>query len=153
MACLIYLSVCLLAMILIKVAVGVILNDQKNQVFLTKRKSTQDLAGLWEFPGGKLEASEAPHNALKRELKEEVGIDVTKCEALLVKTHHYQHKSVELHCFVITQYQGEIAPQGGQEGKWVNIDKLDTEIMPEANQEIIETLKQFMSTKVTRSHA
>ncbi|WP_117003337.1 8-oxo-dGTP diphosphatase MutT [Cysteiniphilum sp. SYW-8] len=139
----IYLSVCSLAMILIKVAVGVILNDQKNQVFLTRRKSTQDLAGLWEFPGGKLEASEAPHAALKRELKEEVGIDVTKFEPLLVKAHHYQHKSVELHCFVIMQYQGEIAPQEGQEGKWVSVDKLNAEIMPEANQEIINVLRHW----------
>ncbi len=149
----IYLSVCSLAMILIKVAVGVILNDQKNQVFLTRRKSTQDLAGLWEFPGGKLEASEAPHAALKRELKEEVGIDVTKFESLLVKAHHYQHKSVELHCFVIMQYQLEIAPQEGQEGKWVSVDKLDAEIMPEANKEIIDILRQYLSNKVSHSRA
>ncbi|WP_440615292.1 8-oxo-dGTP diphosphatase MutT [Cysteiniphilum sp. 6C5] len=132
-------------MILIKVAVGVILNDQKNQVFLTKRKLTQDLAGLWEFPGGKLENNESPDLALKRELKEEVGINVTEFSPLLIKAHHYQHKSVELHCFVIMQYQGVIAPQEGQEGKWVSVNKLNTDIMPEANQEIITVLKEYLS--------
>lgn len=132
-------------MILIKVAIGVILNDQKTQVFLTRRKSTQDLAGCWEFPGGKLEDSELPDAALKRELKEEVGIDVVEFASLLIKVHHYQHKSVELHCFVITRYQEEIAPQEDQEGKWVSIDKLNAEIMPEANQEIITVLKEYLS--------
>lgn len=131
-------------MILIKVAFGIILNNQKNQVFLTKRKSTQDLAALWEFPGGKLEVNEMPDVALKRELKEEVGVDVIEFALLLVKTHHYAHKSVELYCFIVTIYQGYIMPQEEQEGKWESINNLNTEIMPEANQEIIKALKQYL---------
>ncbi|WP_119328148.1 8-oxo-dGTP diphosphatase MutT [Cysteiniphilum halobium] len=141
----------LLVMILIKVAVGVILNDQKNQVFLTKRKVTQDLSELWEFPGGKLEANELPHTALKRELKEEVGIDVVAFSPLLIKAHHYEHKSVELHCFVVTKYQNNISPQEDQEGKWVSVDMLDSKIMPEANREIIEVFQQYLSDNIIDS--
>ena len=90
-----------------------------------------------------------PHIALKRELKEEVGIEITEFISLMVKAHHYVHKSVELHCFVVTHYKGAIVPQENQQGQWVRVSELNTQIMPEANQEIIEVLQQYLANKIT----
>ncbi len=134
-------------MILIKVVVGVILNDQKNQVFLTKRRSNQDLAGMWEFPGGKIEDGESVGDALYRELKEEIGIEVKQFVPLLIKQYSYAHKAVELHCFIVSSYFGIPTPQESQEGKWVHISQLDTIEMPEANKEIVEKLRDQLGRK------
>ena len=132
-------------MILIKVAAGVILNDQKNKVFLTQRKPGQFLAGLWEFPGGKVESDESITAALYREIKEEIAIEITQFEPLLIKQHDYKEKIVELHCFIISKYLGIVSPQESQKGMWVAIPELYQLEMPEANKEIIESLKNYLS--------
>ena len=131
-------------MILIKVAVGVILNNEKNQIFLTKRKPNQHLAGFWEFPGGKVEALESAHGALIRELREEVNIDIEDFNLLCIKQHIYPDKMIEFHCFIVSKYIGMPRLQEAQEGKWIDVSTLDIIEMPEANQEIIKKLMFYL---------
>ena len=111
-------------MILIKVSVGVILNEKKTQVFLTKRKFNKDFGGLWEFPGGKIEKNENAIEALTRELNEELGILVKRANLLINITHHYLHQNVNLYCFNINQYYGKLTLNEGQKGRWIEIPNL-----------------------------
>ena len=81
------------------VAVGVIKREDK--IFLTKRLAASHQGGKWEFPGGKVEANETLHQALHRELKEEVAIDTLSCTPLMQISHDYGDKKVLLDVFVV----------------------------------------------------
>jgi 8-oxo-dGTP diphosphatase len=130
------------------VAVGVIIsiNDQQQtQYFLTKRLKDAHQGGKWEFPGGKVEANESVAQALYRELKEEVAIDVLSCLPLTTINHTYVEKDgtekrVCLEVFVIDNYSGEPRAQEGQGQGWFSLNDLKTLDFPAANQTIIEKL-------------
>lgn len=123
----------------VHVAVGVILADQ--QVFLTKRADNVHQGGKWEFPGGKVEANETVYQALSRELKEEIGIEVLSCIPLVEISHDYVDKSVLLEVFIIDNYLGEPSAQEGQLEAWFEVATLSTLDFPAANIEIINKLK------------
>lgn len=123
----------------VHVAVGVILSGQ--QVFLTKRADNVHQGGKWEFPGGKVEKDETVAQALYRELKEEIGIEVLSCFPLVEISHDYEDKSVLLEVFVVDNYLGEPSAQEGQQESWVEIMQLSTFDFPAANIEIIDKLK------------
>ncbi|XQW84416.1 8-oxo-dGTP diphosphatase MutT [Thalassotalea piscium] len=125
----------------VHVAVGVILAGE--QVFLTKRPSHVHQGGKWEFPGGKVEIDETVHQALHRELKEEIGIDVLSCQALVEISHDYGDKNVLLDVFIVDNYMGEPSAQEGQLEAWFAIDKLSTLDFPAANIEIIDKLNAW----------
>ena len=122
----------------VHVAVGVIVSEQ--QVFLTKRANDVHQGGKWEFPGGKVEANETVAQALARELKEEIGIDVLSCMPLLEIDHDYGDKCVLLDVFVVDNYIGEPSAQEGQQESWVDIAELSTLDFPAANIAIIDKL-------------
>ena len=122
----------------VHVAVGVIVSEQ--QVFLTKRANDVHQGGKWEFPGGKVEANETVAQALARELKEEIGIDVLSCMPLLEISHDYGDKCVLLDVFVVDNYTGEPSAQEGQQESWVDIAELSTLDFPAANIAIIDKL-------------
>ena len=122
----------------VHVAVGVIVSEQ--QVFLTKRADDVHQGGKWEFPGGKVEANETVAQALARELKEEIGIDVLSCMPLLEIDHDYGDKCVLLDVFVVDNYTGEPSAQEGQQESWVDIAGLSTLDFPAANIAIIDKL-------------
>jgi len=127
----------------VHVAVGVIIsiNDQqRTQYYLTKRLADAHQGGKWEFPGGKVEKNESVAQALARELKEEVGIEVLSCFPLTVITHDYVDKKVCLDVFVVDNYVGEPSAQEGQGQGWFSLDDLKMLDFPEANQAIIEKL-------------
>ncbi|AEF54508.1 8-oxo-dGTP diphosphatase MutT [Marinomonas posidonica] len=123
---------------LIKVAVGLILRDE--QVFIALRHASQHQGGLWEFPGGKCEASEAADVALARELQEECGIQVEACEHFDTIAHDYGDKQVELIFFKVTDFTGEPSGSEGQEIRWVSITELADYDFPEANVPIVKAL-------------
>ena len=127
-------------MIVIEVSVGVILNDEKTHVYVTKRKKNQHLAGLWEFPGGKIEAGETAFDAIKRELLQEVDIIVKKATYLDSFVFKYPDKKVDLHFYVIDKYLNTPQPQEGQEMMCIEISKLKALAMPEANTYVIDQL-------------
>jgi len=124
---------------LIHVAVGVIFNP-KNQVLVALRSKSSDQGGLWEFPGGKLEPSEDSYQALCRELKEEIGVDVIKAKPLLQLSHTYKEKQVTLHTWVVLAFAGEPSGLEGQPLRWVQLSELPQLPFPDANKKIIERL-------------
>lgn len=125
----------------VHVAVGVIING--DNIFLTKRHQNAHQGGKWEFPGGKVEEQETVAQALYRELKEEVGIEILSAQALLVIEHDYGDKLVKLEVFLVDNYSNKPKAQEGQEQAWVNIDELTTLDFPEANKVIIKKLQQY----------
>ena len=127
-------------MIVIQVAAGVILNNKKSHVYVTKRKSYQDLAGLWEFPGGKVKEGESIKDALKRELLEEVGIVVKKATEFVKLDFDYPDKKVKLSFYIVDQYLNTPSAQEFQEIVCIEIKNLKNLKMPIANKCVIEKL-------------
>ena len=144
---------------LIHVAVGVIFSDstKHKQILIAKRADHQHQGGLWEFPGGKLEAGESVQRALQRELVEEVGLecDIEKMKPLLTIPFHYSDKSVLLDVWEVHagQFQVNLCQMGqpadsqkmltGKEGQplaWVNQEDLASYEFPAANKAIINAL-------------
>ena len=109
-------------------------------VLVTRRLKGSHLEGLWEFPGGKCEPGESIHDCLVRELREELAVDVSPGETLLVTTHTYPGKTVELH-FIACGMHGEPSPQQGQEMQWIARARLDSLDFPAADAALIETLR------------
>jgi len=126
----------------VHVAVGVIVDNtgQQTQYFLTKRLEHSHQGGKWEFPGGKVEKGETVAQALARELKEEVAIEVLSCQPLITRKHDYNDKKVMLEVFIVDQYLGEPSAQEGQGQGWFTLDELQTLDFPKANQAIIDKL-------------
>lgn len=124
----------------IHVAVGVIVSPDKKKVLITKRTVNQHLAGLWEFPGGKIEKEESVISALSRELNEELGIDVIKAKQLTTVNYDYPEKKVLLDVWQVDEWNGEPVGKESQELVWEKIDELNVYNFPEANKHIIQTL-------------
>ena len=127
----------------VKVAVGVIigLNDNnETRYFLTKRLDEVHQGGKWEFPGGKVETDETVAQALARELKEEINIDILSCIPLITINHDYKDKSVCLEVFIVDNYNGEPSAQEGQGQGWFSLSELALLDFPAANKQIIAKL-------------
>lgn len=124
----------------VHVAVGVI--KQENKFFLTKRLADSHQGGKWEFPGGKVEAGETVHEALYRELKEEVAIDTLTCTPLMQINHDYGDKKVLLDVFVVDNFTGQASALEGQQEGWFTLAEFVDLQFPAANQAIIEKLQQ-----------
>lgn len=123
---------------IVHVAVGVI--KKNNAIFICKRADEQHQGGLWEFPGGKVEAGESVFVALKRELIEEVGLTIHSSSRLMVIEHDYGDKCVKLDVHVVSNFSGEAHGAEGQPSEWVAISELENFDFPEANAEIIEKI-------------
>ena len=123
---------------IVHVAVGVI--KKNNAIFICKRADEQHQGGLWEFPGGKVEAGESVFVALKRELIEEVGLTIHSSSQLMVIEHDYGDKYVKLDVHVVSNFSGEAHGAEGQPSEWVAISELENYDFPEANAEIIEKI-------------
>lgn len=121
----------------VHVAVAVI-RDAQQRILLAKRAIDQHQGGLWEFPGGKVEAGETVEQALVREIKEELGIQVTACQPLIQIPHHYPDKSVFLDVYEVSAFSGEAEGKEGQPICWVTADELDQYEFPAANKPIVK---------------
>jgi 8-oxo-dGTP diphosphatase len=121
---------------------AVALVDADGRVLLSKRPAGKQLAGLWEFPGGKVEQGERPEVALIRELKEELGIDVTEaCLApLTFASHAYEDFHLLMPLYVCRRWKGTVMPLEGQELTWVRPLKLRDYPMPPADEPLIPHL-------------
>lgn len=124
----------------VHVAVGVI-SDGADRILISRRAEHLHQGGLWEFPGGKVESSETVVEALRRELFEELAIEITEQEALVAIEHDYSDKAVLLDVWWISAFAGE--PQGceGQPLQWVAISALENYEFPAANQPIIAAIQ------------
>ncbi len=126
----------------IHVAAGVILNAQR-EVLLALRPRDKHQGGLWEFPGGKVEAGETVQQALARELLEEINLTVLESSRLLVVDHDYGDKQVTLEVLLVTQHSGIPEGREGQTITWVHIDNLHSYAFPEANTPIVRALQEY----------
>ena len=118
-----------------------ILRNAGGQVLLTERIDDGPFCGLWEFPGGKIHADETARIALKRELLEEIGIEVTAVEPLMNLTHEYSDRTVELEFFDVTKWLGEPAGLEGQSLRWVDIAELRADELLPADAPIVAALQ------------
>lgn len=116
--------------------------DADNRVLVTQRPEGKALAGLWEFPGGKLEAGERPEPALIRELAEELGITVKEdCLApLTFASYAYPEFHLLMPLYICRRWQGTVASHEGQALKWVRPGKLRELAMPPADEPLIPPL-------------
>ena len=129
--------------------VAAVLRDPHGRVLIAERPAGKPLAGFWEFPGGKLEAGEEPVAALRRELKEELGIEVQTAYRLLRFSHRYPEREVELDVWRITAWQGEPHAREGQNLEWVLPEELrDWQLLP-ADEPIVVALKLPLLMLVT----
>ena len=130
-----------------KVAVALVLNEAQDML-ITRRAAHASHAGLWEFPGGKLEKDELASTALIRELKEEVGIEVLNYQYLGSVSHDYETGRVELLIFLVDQFLGEASCCELQTDlRWISLDKLNDYEFPKANHEIIELIVRHKNIK------
>lgn len=122
--------------------VAVALVDADGRVLLAQRPQGKSLAGLWEFPGGKVQAGETPEAALIRELHEELGIDVKEsCLApLTFASHGYEAFHLLMPLFVCRRWEGTVTPREGQNLAWVRPTRLADYPMPPADKPLIATL-------------
>jgi 8-oxo-dGTP diphosphatase len=102
----------------VRVAAAVLF-DAAGQVLLARRPQHKHMAGLWEFPGGKLDADETGEQALCRELHEELGIQLRRCHPLLQLRHDYGDRVVALEVFIVDEFGGEPVALEGQALQWV----------------------------------
>ena len=102
----------------IEASVGIIFNESF-QLLMAERPQSKTWSGWWEFPGGKIEKGETPLEALKRELKEEIGISVIDAEKWIVRKYAYEDYEVILHFYKVTQWSGNIEAKEEQKISWV----------------------------------
>jgi 8-oxo-dGTP diphosphatase len=120
--------------------------DADGRVLLARRPPGKPLAGLWEFPGGKVEPGETPEVALIRELKEELDIEVpAKCLApLSFASHGYPEFHLLMPLYVCRRWEGDIAPLQGQQLAWVRAHKLAGYAMPPADEPLKVVLRDLL---------
>lgn len=125
---------------------AVALIDADGRVLLAQRPPGKSMAGLWEFPGGKVEPGETPEAALIRELREELGIDTwASCLApLSFASHGYDDFHLLMPVFACRRWQGIARPQEGQQLAWVRATDLSNYPMPPADIPIIPVLQMWL---------
>jgi A/G-specific adenine glycosylase len=129
------------------IGVGVVLNAA-GEVLIDQRLEEGLLGGLWEFPGGKQESGEPIEVCISRELQEELGIEVTVGEELIVVDHAYSHKKLRFVVHLCTWESGDPRPLASQQVRWVKPGELKDFPFPAANARIIEALlKRLAPTK------
>jgi len=133
---------------LIHVAVGVI-TDAQQRILIALRPDDVHQGGLWEFPGGKLENAETVEQALKRELFEELGIQLTGLRPLVEIKHDYSDKVVLLDVYWVDGFEGEAQGKEGQAVRWVTAGQLSDYQFPAANKAIVEAIQLAMFATTT----
>ena len=126
--------------------VAVALVDADDRVLIAQRPEGKQLAGLWEFPGGKLEPGERPEDALIRELREELGIEVkAACLApLTFASHSYPDFHLLMPLFICRRWDGFVQSREGQALKWVRAKALRDYPMPPADAPLIPHLVDLL---------
>jgi len=133
--------------------VAAVIYGTPDQILIARRPDHLHQGGLWEFPGGKIEADESAYQGLVRELKEELDITVTAAAPFMQVSHDYSDKHVLLDIWQVTAFEGEARGVEGQECRWVMLNDLLAEHLsdtgtdtgsdyefPEANKPILQKL-------------
>ncbi|MFY0616001.1 8-oxo-dGTP diphosphatase MutT [Shimia sp.] len=125
---------------------AVVLVDPDGRILLAQRPEGKSMAGLWEFPGGKVEQGETPEAALIRELQEELGIGTwASCLApLTFASHSYENFHLLMPLYVCRKWEGVPQPKEGQTLKWVDAEKLRDFEMPPADIPLIPMIRDWV---------
>jgi 8-oxo-dGTP diphosphatase len=123
---------------LIEVSAGLVFRD--GRLLISKRRAQDHLGGLWEFPGGKRHDGESDEECLRRELREELDIEVTVGALIETITHEYSTKAVCLKFFRCVWLRNEPRAIGCQDFAWVTREELSRYTFPEADQRLLERL-------------
>lgn len=131
----------------ILIVVAAALVDADLRVLLTQRPEGKSLAGLWEFPGGKVDPGESPETALRRELFEELAIDVcpTCIAPLSFASHSYDSFHLLMPLYVCRSWDGTVTPQEDQQTAWVAANRLHHYPMPPADLPLLPTIRDFVA--------
>lgn len=126
----------------VHVVAAIIYNPGRDQVLIARRPDHLHQGGLWEFPGGKVDESEAALDALYRELREELDIHIRSdsAEWLIGVQHQYPDKAVHLEFWQVFGFSGEPKGNEGQQIQWVGLDQLAWFQFPEANRPVVDLL-------------
>jgi 8-oxo-dGTP diphosphatase len=126
--------------------VAVALIDADGRVLLTQRPPGKVMAGLWEFPGGKVHTDETPEAALIRELREELDIDVAEaCLApLTFASHRYERFHLLMPLYACRRWNGAVTAREGQALAWVRPARLDEYAMPPADKPLVAVLRDWL---------
>ena len=130
----------------IVIVAAVALLDSEGAMLIAKRPQGRPLAGLWEFPGGKVEAGEEPEEALIRELHEELGIEIAKRDLtpLTFASHAYPDFHLLMPVYLCRRWQGSVAAHEGQELLWVKPGALHLYDMPPADEPLKIALRDLV---------
>ena len=129
----------------LKIVVSIALINNYDQVLISKRPNNKHLAGFWEFPGGKVEKDETPENALIREVKEELNVNINnKCIApLSFSEFDYKNFHLLLLLYICRRWEGKPLPMEENELKWVKPSMLRKYKMPPADDSLIYSLQDL----------
>ena len=127
----------------VTLVVAAVIFNGSGRVLIAERPAGKHMAGRWEFPGGKVAPGEAEEAALRRELAEELGIEVMAAQPMMRLTHRYPDREVELSMWVVERYRGEPQALDGQRLKWVQRAQLAVEDILEADRPFVAALVQW----------
>lgn len=122
-----------------QIGVGIIMNEEE-EVLIALRPNDAMLGGLWEFPGGKQNEDEEMPDTVKRELKEELGVEVTVKKPFMKLDHAYSHFKITMHAYLCKIKDGTPKPKSSQEVRWISINELGDYPFPKANRKLTEKL-------------
>ncbi|ELS31185.1 MULTISPECIES: 8-oxo-dGTP diphosphatase MutT [Pseudanabaena] len=123
------------------IGVGVVWDRDRQRILIDRRLPEGELAGYWEFPGGKIEGQETAPECIKRELQEELAIDVAVGDHLITVDFEYETLRVSLIVHHCNHLAGEPQAIACSEIRWVTVDELSSYQLPAANYEIVQALK------------
>lgn len=123
--------------------VAAALYDAGGRVLIAQRPHGKHMAGRWEFPGGKVGSGESEHNALVRELREELGIEVARAHPFMRLTHAYPDRQVELSLWIVEEFSGAPQALDAQELKWVAPQELAFQDILQADQPFVAALAEL----------
>lgn len=121
--------------------------DASGRVLIAQRPAGKHMAGGWEFPGGKLEPDEDRFEGLRRELREELGVETLRASPLISYEHRYAERTVLLDLWIIEAYEGEARPLDAPALKWVSLAELDAVGLLEADRPMIAALLAYRTAR------
>lgn len=124
----------------IKVAAGILV-DASGRVLVTERLGDSPFAGLWEFPGGKLKDGEGPETALRRELQEELGVNIKAFEYFMRVDHSYPDRHVSLDFYLVTKWLADPRGLEDQRIRWLALEMLDVAELLPADAPVVHALR------------
>jgi 8-oxo-dGTP diphosphatase len=126
--------------------VAAALYDRDGRVLIAERPPGKHMAGRWEFPGGKVNVDEPEAQALARELREELGVEVASSRPFMRLRHSYDDRDVELSMWIVESFAGDPQSLDGQRLKWVQPERLCDEDILEADRPFVEALRDRQCT-------